>query len=163
MQPWDQRPIEVANLLNPAFCGEILRQCIRSYQHTMKQPFPYPLVFLVLPIILHRRTRELLSPRQKLPLHVWLQSHSEVKIGFRERTAELIPITTEAIIFLLQVEALRLDDQAHLEVLPYKKTIIEGQSESEIADYYRKAIMVGRWFARSGTATTIYAMWGVKP
>src|SRR6266699_1933084 len=72
---WEERPVEIANLFNPAFCGEILRRCISSYQQTNSLPLPYPLLFLVLPIILHRDTRERISPRQRLTLHAWLQKH----------------------------------------------------------------------------------------
>jgi len=160
---WEERPVEIANLFNPAFCGEILRRCISSYQQTNSLSLPYPLLFLVLPIILHRDTRERISPRQKLTLHAWLQRHPDLRIGFAERASELIPITKEALIFLLQVDAVRFDKQAGLISQPYRNVSIAGQSEGEIADCHRKADLVGRWFARAGTVTTIYAMWGVRP
>lgn len=163
MTPWEKRPVEIANLLNPAFCGEVLRRCINSYQQTTTQPFPYPLTFLVLPIILHRRTRELISRRQRQSLHAWLQSHQEVKIGFAERTTELLSVTKEALIFLLQVNALTLNEHAELGVISYKRTSIQGQDEDEIVDCYRKAEIVGRLFAQAGTITTIYTILGVRP
>jgi ABC-3C biological conflict system middle component len=160
---WEERPVEIANLLNPAFCGEVLRQCIISYHKTTSRSFPYPLIFLVLPIVLHRGTRERISSLQRQSLHVWLQRNQDLKIGFGERASELIPITKEAIIFLLQAEAIRLDEQAGLINQPYPNVTIDGQNQGEIADCYRKAELVGRWFARAGTATTIFAMWGVRP
>jgi hypothetical protein len=160
---WEERPVEIANHFNPAFCGEVLRRCINSYHQTNSLPFPYPLIFLVLPIVLHRNTRESISPRQRLTLHAWLQRYPDLRIGFAERASELILITKEALIFLLQVDAVRFDDQAGLISQPYRKVPIVGQDEGEIADCYRKADMVGRWFARAGTVTTIYAMWGVRP
>jgi ABC-three component (ABC-3C) system Middle Component 3 len=160
---WEKRPVEIANLLNPAFCGEILRRCINTYQQAVSQSFPYPLIFLVLPIVLHRTTRERISPRQRLSLHAWLEMHQDLKIGFAERAEEFIPLTSEAVIFLLQVGAVTLDEQAGLTVISYKKATIEGQNEGDIADCYHKAELVGRWFARAGTAATIYAMWGVRP
>ena len=163
MMHWEERPIEIANLLNPAFCGEILRRCIKSYQKTNSQNFPFPLIFLVLPIVLHRETRERILPRQRQSLHAWLQGHQDLKIGFAERASELVPVTREAIIFLLQSNTIKLDETAGLVNLPSKKVSIKGQEQGEIADCYNKADLVGRWFARAGTITTIYAMWGVKP
>ena len=163
MIPWEERPVEIANLFNPAFCGEVLRRSINFYQQTNSLPFPYPLTFLVLPIILHRDTRERLSSRQRLTLHAWLQRNPVLKIGFAERASELIPITKEAIIFLLQVDAVRFDEQAGLISQPYKSVSITGQDKGEIADCYRKAEIIGRLFARAGTVTTVYAMWGVRP
>ncbi len=75
----------------------------------------------------------------------------------------MIPLTKEAIIFLLQVAAVRLDEQAGLTSQFYKPVSLIGQDESEIAECYRKAEIVGRLFARAGTVTTVYAMWGVRP
>ncbi len=160
---WEERPLEIAHLFNPAFCGEVLRRSISSYQQTNSSPFPYSLTFLVLPIVLHRETRERISPRQRLTLHAWLEKYPDLKIGFAERASEMIPLTKEAIIFLLQVAAVRLDEQAGLTSQFYKPVSLIGQDESEIAECYRKAEIVGRLFARVGTVTTVYAMWGVRP
>lgn len=160
---WDQRPLEIAYLLNPAFCGEILRQCIRSYASEARAGLPYTLAFLVLPIVLHSDSRSAISPRQRQPLHGWLQEHQELRIGFADRTQQLVSITKEAIIFLLQVEAATINERAELNVTSNKRRTISEQNQGEIADCYRKAEIIGRWFARAGSPATIYAMWGVRP
>lgn len=64
---WEQRPLEIAYLLNPAFCGEIVRQCIPSYTSEARVGSTYTLTFLVLPIVLHSETRSAISPRQRQP------------------------------------------------------------------------------------------------
>jgi Family of unknown function (DUF6521) len=158
---WDRRPIEIASLLNPAFCGEVIRQCIESYQKTESQPFPFPLVYLILPIVLHKKTRETIVAQRQL--HVWLQANENVKIGFADRTRELVPITKEAMIFLLQVGAIEVDEQAGLHVVSYQRRIPPSQPEGEISDCYRTAVVIGRWFARAANVPTIYALWGVRP
>ena len=158
---WEKRPIEIASLLNPAFCGELIRQCIESYQKAESQPFPFPLVYLILPIVLHKKTREtIVSQRQ---LHVWLQAHENVKIGFADRTRELVPITKEAMLFLFQVGAIEVDEQAGLRVASYQRRIPPSQPEGEISECYRTAVVIGRWFARAANVPTIYALWGVRP
>lgn len=158
---WERRPIEIASLLNPAFCGETIRRCIDTYQQVGSQPFPFPLVYLILPIVLHKKTRgNIVSQRQ---LHVWLQSHEDVKIGFADRTRQLLPITQEALLFLLQVGAIELDEQARISVISYRRHIPPSQQEGEISNCYKTADVIGRWFARVGSVTTIYALWGVRP
>lgn len=158
---WERRPIEIASLLNPAFCGEVLRRCIEEYEKIASQPFPFPLLYLILPIVLHKRTREtIVSQRQ---LHVWLQSHEEVKIGFADRTRQLLPFTREALLFLLQVNAVSLDEHAQLNIIHYRRKTPSSQKEGEINSCYRAASMVGRWFARTRSVTTIYALWGIRP
>lgn len=160
---WDERPIEVANLLNPAFCGEVLRRAIRAYETQASQHLPYPLVYLILPILLHGKTRTRISRRQRQSLHGWLQSNPEVKLGFAERTRSLLPVTREALNFLLHSGAIEIDDEGSLTNIRYERRSRLVQIEGEAADCYAKAEIVGRWFARAGTTATIYSIWGVKP
>lgn len=161
MIAWDRRPIEIASLLNPAFCGEVIRRCIEKYEKVSSQPLPYPLVYLILPLVLHKKTRETISPKKQL--HAWLQSHEEVKIGFADRTKELVPITKEALLFLLQVGVIEVDDQARLSAIRYDRRVPASQKEGEIDNCYHTSEVIGRWFAQSGNVTTIYALWGIRP
>lgn len=85
MKSWESRPTEVANLLNPAFCGEILSNTISSYHSTTHKNFPFALSFLILPIVLHSPTRRTMPPRKGM--HVWLQENPEIKINFANREA----------------------------------------------------------------------------
>jgi hypothetical protein len=158
---WERRPIEIASLLNPAFCGEIIRRCIGRYEEVTSQAFPFPLIYLILPMVLHAKTRETITSEKQL--HTWLQSNENVKIGFADRTRQLIPITKEAIIFLLQVNSIVLDEQARISTIHYRRRIPRSQKEGEIESCYKAADVIGRWFARAGSVTTIYALWGVRP
>jgi len=161
MTPWEKRPIEIAHLLNPAFCGELLRRCIRAHNAVAESQFPFPLVFLPLPIVLHRKTRESISGNTREQMHVWLQSHQDARIGFAERAKELVPITREAVAFLFQIRAIAVDNRAGLRLNPYDVRKIAFNEE--ITDCFRKAEILGRWFARAGSPAVIYTMWGVRP
>ena len=161
MLSWERRPIEIAHLLNPAFCGELIRRSIKTYNAAVPNQFSYPLVFLVLPIVLHSKTRESISPNTREQMHVWLQSHQDVHIGFVERARDLVPITRETITFLLQVGAIAINDRAGLRLAPYVPRTVPFNLE--ITDCYRKAEIIGRWFARAGSPSAIYTMWGVRP
>lgn len=163
MIPWEQRPTEVANLLNPAFCAEVLRRCIRKFSEASGKSFPYPLVFLVLPIVLHGKTRQRIPENARAQLHVWLQSNQDIRIGFAERAREMIPFVQEAMAFLLKAGALTVDPEAGLRSSGYRGPSLGVGAEDEVTDCYRKAEILGRLFARAGTPTTIYTMWGVRP
>lgn len=162
MKPWDSRPVEVAHLLNPAFCGEVLRRASAKYFETAAREFPYPLAFLVLPIVLHRHTRESIPLRVKEPMHAWLKNHQDVRVGFAERARQLVPVTREAFTFLLQVGAVTVGHDAGVKPVRARRRAPAGPG-GEVADCFGKAEVVGRWFARAGTPTTIFTMWGVKP
>lgn len=160
MRRWEERPSEVAYLLNPAFCGEVIRRCIRKYQET-SGAMPYPLVFLVLPIVLHKKTRERVVPRKQM--HTWVQENQDVRLGFGDRARQLLRITSEALTFLIQTGAVTIDEHASLTVVKGRRRKVPEQRSGEIEDCYSKAELVGRWFSRSGTVATIFTMWGVKP
>jgi Family of unknown function (DUF6521) len=162
MNRWEERPIEVANLLNPAFCGAILLRAISEYQRTSQEFFPYALTFLVLPIILHKNTREQIAPQTRVQLHAWIQQHQDVRVGFADRASQLVPITNESIMFLLQLNQLSIDQRGRFEAHTQRQTLRVPTSE-EIDDCYRKARIVGRWFARAGVSENVFAMWGVRP
>jgi hypothetical protein len=155
-------PSEVANLLNPAFCGDIiLRACI-EYSKRKKEGMPYPLVFLILPIILHKKTREKITPKMRMSMHNWLESNQEAKLGFPERASSLLHITKESMIFLLQTKYLSIDTlgNVHSQVSNRPSAAELGE---EVVDCYKKATIVGKWFAQNGSSATTYSLWGVKP
>ena len=79
---WETRPTGIAHLLNPAFCGELLRRGIRAHNAAGPKLIPFPLLFLALPIVLHRQTRESISATTKEQMHVWLQSHQNARNRF---------------------------------------------------------------------------------
>ena len=104
MNKWDMRTHEVAYLLNPAFCGRILYSTIKTYNEILNRAFPFPLIYLVLPLVLHKQTRINISSRTQLL--VWVQKYSQLLIDFPRRTRELVPISNEAIEFQREVMGL---------------------------------------------------------
>lgn len=163
MKSWYERPEEIANLLNPAFCGEVIRRSVAKYYQNTSVPFQFPLLYLVLPIVLHRATRGIFPSSSRKQMHVWLQENQNIRIGFAKRARELVPITKESVAFLMQLDALLLDNDGTVRIPKYRKVKLEGHSDGEIADIMSKAEMIGKWFSNSGTVSTIYTMWGVKP
>jgi hypothetical protein len=116
MLAWNQRPIEVANLFNPAFCALLLRQAVAGYQKISGHGMDYAMAFVVLPVVLHKATREALPYASTTKLHMWMQKHHEVRIGFTERMQNMVQITKEALLFALQRNALALDETGVLVV-----------------------------------------------
>ena len=139
MQEWKMRTREIAYLLNPAFCGRILYTTIRAYNEKSHRAFPFPLVYLVLPLVLHKETRAIISSRTHL--HIWVQQNPQLLIDFPRRASELIPITNEAVEMLLQT----------------RKII------SEIAECLTKCAHIARWFEDAGKVENIYISLGVRP
>ena len=163
MLPWENRPNEVANLFNPAFCALLLTDSIAGFQEYVESGMPYPLSFLILPLTLHKSTRELLPKSLRTKLHVWLQSRPEVRIGFAKRSCELVPYTKEGLVFGLQANSIEITQEGTLAACKGLGKISSWVDEAESAICREKSRFLGRWLAHSGDVSTIFVMWGIRP
>ena len=99
MLPWNQRPFIVANLFNPAFCALLLFDFINQYSKKKDNlGMPYSLMYFILPIVLHKETRDSLPKSTNKILHPWIQENPNIRIGFSQRAREFVPFTKEALI-----------------------------------------------------------------
>lgn len=162
MREWKMRTKEVAYLLNPAFCGRILYGTVKKYNEISNRLFPFPLIYLVLPLVLHKNTRRAINSRTAML--VWIQKYPELLIGFAERASDLVEITNEAVELLLQSELLQLTNEAGLQVNKTKKAMSKTRFiDAEIKECINKSEQVGKWFAMAGNMETIYISLGVRP
>ena len=165
MKTWATRPTELAYLFNPAYCGWVLREAIEGYASVKPDGMPLPMTYLVLPVVLHRATRDLLPRGVATTLHGWLQERPELRINFADRTKELAPFTREAVLFLGVRGQLHVGDGGAVTVagkLGRGKAALLDNSE-EMKESLTKAKFVGRWFASAGEPATVFQMWGVCP
>ena len=167
MPRWENRPVEIANLLNPAFCAVLLQDTLKAYVEINNFGMSYPLMFVVLPVVLHKATRNKFPKTTQTTLSEWLQSHSDIRLAFVERTRQLVPYTKEALIFGFQQGIFLLDENnENGYILPTKKDLASLPSwskNSEPFDCREKAKFTGRWFAQTGDASTIYKTFGIRP
>lgn len=163
LSAWVSRPPEVANLLNPAFTSLLIRSAVRSYSKKDNPGLPLSLAYLILPIVLHRTTRESLPATTRTRLHTWLQANQSIAIGFADRAQRMVPYTREALLFGAQHGIIALNARACLQALPVQLKPAAFSKESEPNACMQKAELVGRLFARAGDQITILAMWGVRP
>ena len=95
---------------------------------------------------------------------VWVQKYSHLLIDFPRRTRELVPISNEAIEFLLQTGKIVLTPNGELEIVPTSRTLSKTKyADSEVKECLTKAEHVAKWFASAGKTETIYIVLGVRP
>lgn len=162
MKNWECRATEVAYLLNPAFCGRLIYHAIKTYFEETNRPMPFPLVYLILPLVLHKKTRERINSVTQM--QVWIQRNPDVLIGFAERASSMVKVTNEAVEFLLQSEIVNLTNNAELELCKLKKSLSPNKyTNDEIKKCITKSSNLAKWFSKAGTVETIYISWGVRP
>lgn len=162
MQRWDVRAQEIAFLLNPAFCSRILYNNIKTYCENAHCAIPFPLIYLILPLVLHKPTREKINSRTQLL--VWVQKYPELLIDFPCRARDLVEITNESLEFLLQVGKVKLTSYGEIEIVSSEKGLSKIKfADDEVKDCLNKSEHVAKWFATTGKVETIYVGLGVRP
>jgi len=165
MKLWAQRTVEEANLLNPAFCCGVLTSAVVGYMSIEETGIPYTLSHIVLPIVLHKATRECLPRTSSTSLAAWIQENSEARVQFVERVVALKSHTREAILFGLFHDWLIICQEGRLQATVSKSSIdrLVRSMENEVKECIKRAWVVGKWFAMAGTTETVMALWGIRP
>ena len=162
MKSWRQRPFEIRNLFNPAFCGLLLARTIGEYEKEANIGMPYSLTLLVLPLTLHKSSRDILSKSSKSYFLKVIERSPELLVGFPGRTRDLMPFTQEGFSLLANHGCLQISDAGSLSlVVDSVRKSVKGTDESR--DCQKVAKYIGRQFARISDRATIYASLGVRP
>jgi hypothetical protein len=165
MISWEQRSHEERSLLNPAFCANLLWHAAKGYARAGVGGLPFEESFLVLPFVLHRETREALPRTLRTSLAVWLDQNPLARSKVASRARLLIPFTKESLTFAGTRGFIQLDMGAVYAELAWAEAVSHALSASskEVRVCANRADFVGRWFARTGSATTVLALMGVRP
>ena len=166
MRNWSDRVVEEANLLNPAFGAVLLTEAVDHYDEKAHHGLPFALAFLVLPIVLHENTRRSLPKTTLTGLLPWVQEHRESLVGFSERVRQLQAVSREALLFGLQTEILRIDDQGLVKIGSRRKTVTNRRAPhftDEVNECVERCGFLGRWFATAGPTSNIFSAWSVAP
>ena len=165
MTSWRDRSFEEKALLTPSFCGCLLWHAARGYLKETRVGLPFVESFLVLPIILHRGTRDALPRNVRTSLPVWLQENALARGRIASRAQLLVPFTKEALIFAGVHGLIKVENGEVQAANNWTNAItrnMNGTSE-EVRACYRRAEFLGRWFATTGSAPTVLALIGVRP
>lgn len=159
---WESRPIEVANLLNPAFGAILLRDAVVAYQKVAATSMPYPVAFLILPLALHPATRHALPKTTGSLLHTWLEQHTALQTEAVPRVQRLVPYVREAVLFSVQHELLRIGTDGGLENI---RTRIKNPfpANSDPAECRDAARFLGSWFGKVADPSFLLSLWGIRP
>ncbi len=166
LDPWEERPIEEANLLNPAFMCALIIEFLKDYSKVQPNGAPITIVTVAMATVLHRDSRERLPNRIITSLYSWLQDNEDILIDFSVRSKNVLPYIKEAIMFGMATETLS-NGKGHNISLGIKKISLTKnfleQTTSEIKSIFDRVKFIGRWLSNSGTESSILAAWGIKP
>ena len=163
MKEWSARSSEVKYLLNPAFCGRIIYASIVEYEKACSYAMPFPLIYLILPIILHKYTRERIILGSEMDLIRWVQSNNDILISFPTRARGLVETTDEAVGFLLCAGLIEITEDGCMKSVKGRHISNTEYTDKEIRDCLSKAKCVSSWFANFSSIDNIFSCLGVRP
>lgn len=159
------KPVEVTNLFNPAFVARVIRASIKGYYNQSKKGMPFPLLFLITPLVFNREYRDTLPKRTSTKMHAWLQENQQIKIDFAIKSRSLVKITKEGLMLGMQHQIVEVNHKAEIYSTnkQFRKQVSKNLDTDEIKLIEKQAEFLGKWFARTGNVSMIYRMWGVRP
>lgn len=162
MKPWNQRPFEIRNLFNPAFCGLVLFRAMQGYEEEDPSGMPFSLSLLVLPLCLHKDSREVIAVHSRSYLLKIAEKNPQMQVGFVDRATAMVPYAFEGFGLLMERGCISVADDGCLQTVPEKvrKTVM-GTDETKSCQ--RVARFVGKEFARISDRVTVYTTFGVRP
>lgn len=156
------RPSEDAALYNPAFIALLLAQAAAKHAQRTDRGLPFSLVFLAAPIVLHGPTRRQLPRQERSKMAPWLEAHPLERAGAARRATRLVPAVRSGLRYGLRGGQLELRGDGLVAERPTtQRSRIE--LSAEVAEILSRAAFVGGWFGLTGPASSIYALWRVRP
>ncbi len=162
MKRWDQRPFEIRNLFNPAFCGLVLFRAMRGYEEKDVRGMPFSLSLLVLPLCLHKDSREVIAGSPRSYLLNTTERNPQVQVGFADRVTAMLPYAFEGFALLMERGCISVAPDGRLQTVPDKvRKTVTGTDETKSCQ--RVARIVGKEFARIADRVTVYTTFGIRP
>lgn len=162
MKRWDQRPIEIRNLFNPAFCGLVLFRAMQGYEEVDGHGIPFSLSLLVLPLCLHKDSREVIADSPRSYLLKTMEKNPQVQVGFADRVTAMLPYAFEGFGLLMERGCSSVANDGRIQTIPNKvRKSVTGTDETKSCQ--RVARIVGKEFARIADRVTVYTAFGIRP
>ena len=162
--PFLERPAEEARIFNPAFCGELIGRTVCEYHRTRQEALSVVISFVILPLTLHRPTREALPKRANTAFAGWVAEHAPLLAELPTRSRHLRPISREALMFAIRHRLLTIGEAGLFPSVERVRLNTQLAVRTDEVDATRRAAgLLGRWFARQSTQTSILKGMGIAP
>ena len=135
---------------------------MQGYEEEDSRGMPFSLSLLVLPLCLHKDSREVFAANSRSYLLKITEKNPQVQVGFADRATAMLPYALEGFGLLMQRGCISVADDGRLHTVPDKvRKSVTGTDETKSCQ--RVARFVGKEFARIADRVTVYTSLGVRP
>lgn len=159
---WDVRSPVPAAMFNPALICTTIATAANQYEETSGFPMPWPLAYLVVPLVLHRPTREALPRTKATSLAKWAGENTVLVLGLPARAQQLAAHVREGLRFGLREGTIELVDGEALRSLAEAQINVR-RVDGDLGVIYRASGMIGRVLGRAGSPANAFAALRVQP
>src|SRR4051812_5258049 len=99
VERWHERPRDEANLFNPVFLALLIGRVATGHREKLGRGVPWPLAFLALPVVLHKRTRDQLPPNVNTSMAAWTRRHPLLTAAVGSHAQALRPLISDGLLF----------------------------------------------------------------
>lgn len=162
MRPWNKRSDIEAALFNPAFCGELIRHTVDSYNNTVKSGgFPYALTYLVLPFLLNTEISSQVPKTTRTDFVPWLYANRHIAPLIAEKAKEMKDYTSESLLLYVSLNLLLINDSGEIELGSQPFIRKRNFKRDNVDSLKKRAAMLGAWLGKAGDVTTIFSLIGI--
>jgi len=155
---WSARSSVPAALLNPALLACLEAAAASGYEGEKEAAMPWPLCFVIAPMVLHRGTRQALPARISSHLGAWVSSNPVLRAGLPLRARAQVGPLREGLRFGLRYGQLDTGPGGGLrQAVPR----LRAPDAGDLRDILAKATFAGRWLSLSEEPATVFALLGV--
>ncbi len=161
MKKWDQRPFEIKNLFNPAFCGLVLFRALQGYEEENPDGMPFSLTLLILPLCLHKDSREVFKKNSRRYLLKTVENNPQLLVGFADRACKLLPFAFEAFGLLMERGCFAISQDGRFKTVQtsVRKSV---HGTDEFMSCQQVARIIGKQFACIADRLTVYTTFGIR-
>ena len=135
---------------------------MQGYEEEDPRGMPFSLSLLVLPLCLHKDTREVIAASPRSYLLKITEKNPHMQVGFADRTTAMLPYAFEGFSLLMERGCISVADDGRIPTAPDKvRKSIKGTEETKSCQ--KVARLVGKEFARIDDRVTVYTTFGIRP
>jgi hypothetical protein len=135
---------------------------MQGYEEEDSRGMPFSLSLLVLPLCLHKTSRQVIAAGSRSYLLKISEKNPQMQVGFADRATAMLPYAFEGFGLLMERGCISVTDDGRLQTVPDKvRKSVTGTDETKSCQ--RVARFVGKEFARIADRVTVFTTFGIRP
>ncbi|EID4419841.1 TPA: hypothetical protein I7735_08060 [Vibrio vulnificus] len=154
---------EIANY-NPFYVSFIIINFIKYYCNTSNKPVSSNLIFLAVPMSIANFSSRRLPKTVSTSLDKWASENDGLMVSMPYVIESICPFIVSSIYLLEKSNIIEVDLDGFISLKGNVKMLKDdGSMTSSMKEAIRASTMLGKWFAKSDSESSIFSRLGVKP